>query len=272
MTLVMIVVMIESTGMFLALGDITGKRSRRRALTAGLRTDGLGTLIGGIFNTFPYTSFSQNVGLVGVTGVKSRWVCVAGGVIMIVLGLLPKMAALVESVPIVRAGRRRAGDVRHGGRHRHPHPVTVDFGRRCAAGLTLRRFSLRENSAAMLGGRSRRGTRYALRAPLRQPRRACHERALRAPTLPPALLATAEIAPPHTACREPRAHGTPPVARQHCFCKARGWAHRPGGASGTPSSARVSVGARSALRALTRRSCLSGARKARSEFFGATEP
>jgi NCS2 family nucleobase:cation symporter-2 len=99
MTLVMIVVMIESTGMFLALGDITGKKVSQADLSAGLRTDGLGTLIGGIFNTFPYTSFSQNVGLVGVTGVKSRWVCVAGGVIMIVLGLLPKMAALVESVP-----------------------------------------------------------------------------------------------------------------------------------------------------------------------------
>ncbi|MFM8509665.1 MAG: nucleobase:cation symporter-2 family protein, partial [Betaproteobacteria bacterium] len=99
MTLVMIVVMIESTGMFLALGDITGKKIGQPELAAGLRTDGLGTLIGGIFNTFPYTSFSQNVGLVGVTGVKSRWVCVAAGVIMVVLGLLPKMAALVESVP-----------------------------------------------------------------------------------------------------------------------------------------------------------------------------
>ena len=99
MTLVMIVVMIESTGMFLALSDLTGKPISQPELSAGLRTDGLGTLIGGIFNTFPYTSFSQNVGLVGVTGVKSRWVCVAGGVIMIVLGLLPKMAALVESIP-----------------------------------------------------------------------------------------------------------------------------------------------------------------------------
>ncbi len=99
MTLVMIVVMIESTGMFLALSDITGKKVDQPALAAGLRTDGLGTLIGGIFNTFPYTSFSQKVGLVGVTGVKSRWVCVAGGVIMIVLGLLPKMAAFVESIP-----------------------------------------------------------------------------------------------------------------------------------------------------------------------------
>lgn len=99
MTLVMIVVMIESTGMFLALSDITDRRLSRSDLSAGLRTDGLGTVIGGVFNTFPYTSFSQNVGLVGVTGVKSRWVCVAAGVIMIVLGLLPKMAALVESVP-----------------------------------------------------------------------------------------------------------------------------------------------------------------------------
>ena len=99
MTLVMIVVMIESTGFFLALSDITGKKITQPELAAGLRTDGLGTLIGGIFNTFPYTSFSQNVGLVGITGVKSRWVCVAGGLIMLVLGMLPKMAAFVESIP-----------------------------------------------------------------------------------------------------------------------------------------------------------------------------
>ncbi|HZT55196.1 MAG TPA: nucleobase:cation symporter-2 family protein [Burkholderiaceae bacterium] len=99
MSLVMIVVMIESTGMFLALGDMTGTSVDQKMLTRGLRTDGLGTLIGGIFNTFPYTSFSQNVGLVGVTGVKSRYVCVAGGVILMLLSLLPKMAALVESLP-----------------------------------------------------------------------------------------------------------------------------------------------------------------------------
>ena len=104
MTLVMIVVMIESTGMFLALGEMTDRKIDRQALTRGLRTDGLGTLLGGIFNTFPYTSFSQNVGLVAVTGVKSRFVCVAGGVILIVLGVLPKMAALVESLPTVVLG------------------------------------------------------------------------------------------------------------------------------------------------------------------------
>ncbi len=99
MVLVMIVTFIESTGMFLALSDLTGRKLTQQSLTAGLRTDGLGTLIGGIFNTFPYTSFSQNVGLVGVTGVRSRFVCVAGGLILIALGLIPKMAALVESLP-----------------------------------------------------------------------------------------------------------------------------------------------------------------------------
>ncbi|MGH8815373.1 MAG: solute carrier family 23 protein, partial [Achromobacter pestifer] len=64
MSLIMVVVMIESTGMFLALGEMTGREIKQENLARGLRTDGLGTLLGGIFNTFPYTSFSQNVGLV----------------------------------------------------------------------------------------------------------------------------------------------------------------------------------------------------------------
>ncbi len=104
MCIVMIVVMIELTGMFLALGEITGKEVDEAALTRGLRADGVGTLIGGIFNTFPYTSFSQNVGLVGVTGVRSRWVTVGGGVIMLILGLQPKLSALVEAIPQVVLG------------------------------------------------------------------------------------------------------------------------------------------------------------------------
>jgi xanthine/uracil permease len=83
---------------------MTGKKIDQEALTRGLRADGVGTLIGGIFNTFPYTSFSQNVGLVGVTGVRSRWVTAAGGVIMLVLGLVPKMGALVEAIPQVVLG------------------------------------------------------------------------------------------------------------------------------------------------------------------------
>ena len=99
MCLVMIVVMIESTGMFLALGTMVGKPVTQKDLARGLRADGVGTVIGGLFNTFPYTSFSQNVGLVGVTGVTSPMVCVAGGAIMLLLGLLPKLAYIAASVP-----------------------------------------------------------------------------------------------------------------------------------------------------------------------------
>lgn len=104
MSMIMVVVMIESTGMFLALGSMTSREVCQEDLARGLRTDGLGTLLGGIFNTFPYTSFSQNVGLVAVTGVKSRYVCAAGGAILLVLGLLPKISALVESLPTVVLG------------------------------------------------------------------------------------------------------------------------------------------------------------------------
>ncbi|VVE47727.1 purine permease [Pandoraea eparura] len=99
LTIVMLITFIESTGMFLALGEIVGKPVDEKALVAGLRVDGLATVIGGLFNTFPHTSFSQNIGLVGVTGVKSRWVCVAAGVILLVFGFIPKMSVVVASIP-----------------------------------------------------------------------------------------------------------------------------------------------------------------------------
>lgn len=99
MCLVMVVVMIESLGMFLAVGHIADMPVDQTRLSDGLRVDGLGTLIGGVFNTFPYTSFSQNVGLVGVTGVRSRWVTAVGGVILLALGLVPKLAFVVASIP-----------------------------------------------------------------------------------------------------------------------------------------------------------------------------
>ena len=99
MCLVIMIVFIEATGMFLALGAMTGRKVDAEDIKRGLRADSLGTIIGAIFNTFPYVSYSQNIGLVGVTGVYSRWVCVAGGVIMLVLGLIPKLAFIVASVP-----------------------------------------------------------------------------------------------------------------------------------------------------------------------------
>jgi len=99
LTVVMLIVFIESMGMFLALGEIVNRPVRRQDLVRGLRVDALGTVFGGMFNTFPHTSFSQNIGLVSITGVSSRWVCVMSGFILIAFGLVPKMSIIVASIP-----------------------------------------------------------------------------------------------------------------------------------------------------------------------------
>ncbi|SIR81115.1 solute carrier family 23 protein [Williamsia sterculiae] len=96
---VLLVTAVESTGSVFATGEIVGKRIRKEDIAATVRADGVATIIGGSFNSFPYTAFSENVGLVRLTGVKSRWVVAAAGGIMIVLGVLPKTAKVVESIP-----------------------------------------------------------------------------------------------------------------------------------------------------------------------------
>ena len=99
MCIVIVITLVESTGMFLALAHVVGKPISRNELTNGLRADGLATVVAGVFNTFPHTSFSQNIGLVSITGVRSRYVAAAGGVLLIVLGLFPKLSYVVASVP-----------------------------------------------------------------------------------------------------------------------------------------------------------------------------
>ena len=99
MIIVMLVVMVETTGDCIAIGEIVKRPVGRGRLARCLRADGLSTLIGGIFNSFPYTAFAQNVGLIAVTRVKSRFVVAASGVILILLGLFPKMAAVVACIP-----------------------------------------------------------------------------------------------------------------------------------------------------------------------------
>ena len=99
MIIVMAVTAVETTGDVFATGEIVGKRITPRDIANALRADGLSTLLGGVLNSFPYTCFAQNVGLVRLTRVKSRWVVTAAGVIMIILGLLPKAAAIVAAIP-----------------------------------------------------------------------------------------------------------------------------------------------------------------------------
>jgi uric acid transporter len=100
MLIVMIITMVETTGDVYATGEIVHKRIRPDDIARAIRADGVATFIGGILNSFPYTCFAENVGLVRLTQVKSRWVVAAAAVIMIILGSLPKAAAIVAGIPL----------------------------------------------------------------------------------------------------------------------------------------------------------------------------
>lgn len=99
MVLVGIVSMIEATGVYFALAEVIDKKIGGNDIKKGLRAEGIAQIIGGIFQAFPYTTFSQNVGLIALTGVKQRKVVVASGFILVALGLLPKVAALTLIIP-----------------------------------------------------------------------------------------------------------------------------------------------------------------------------
>jgi len=100
MCIVALVIMTETTGDILAIGEIVDVKIDSRRLADGLRADGFSTVLGGVFNTFPYTAFAQNVGLVSITGVRSRYVATFAGGVLLILGLTPKMGAIVEGIPL----------------------------------------------------------------------------------------------------------------------------------------------------------------------------
>ncbi len=91
--------MLESTGVFLSMGRITELKISPKEIAAGLRAEGLASIVGSALNSFPYITFSQNLGLVAMTGVKSRHVIAVGGLILMALGTLPKLAAVIASIP-----------------------------------------------------------------------------------------------------------------------------------------------------------------------------
>jgi len=99
MIIVNIVSMVESTGVYFAVGKVIDQKVEQKQIVNGLRSEGVAIMLGGIFNAFPYTAFSQNVGLISLSRIKTRNVIFAAGGIMIVLGLLPKLAALTTIVP-----------------------------------------------------------------------------------------------------------------------------------------------------------------------------
>ncbi len=110
------------------VGDISGvtkggagREATKKEIAGGTMADGLGTALSGVFGALPNTSFSQNVGLISMTGVMSRHVVTIGALFLIVCGLVPKFGAVVSSMPVSVLG---------GG-------VIVMFGMVAAAGINL---------------------------------------------------------------------------------------------------------------------------------------
>ncbi|MGV0168376.1 nucleobase:cation symporter-2 family protein [Furfurilactobacillus sp. WILCCON 0119] len=99
MIMVSLVSMVESTGVFFALGDIMNRPVEEKDLKKGYRAEALAVTLGGIFNTFPYTTFSQNVGLVQMSGIKGRRPVIYAAGFLMTLGVLPKVGALATIIP-----------------------------------------------------------------------------------------------------------------------------------------------------------------------------
>lgn len=99
MFIVMIVIMVETTADIIAVGEVVGTETPAKRVADGLRADMLSSVVAPVFNTFPATAFAQNVGLIALSGVKSRWVVATGGGILAVLGLSPWLAAVINVIP-----------------------------------------------------------------------------------------------------------------------------------------------------------------------------
>jgi xanthine permease len=99
MFIVILVILVETSADVLAVGEIVGTPVDGRRLGNGLRADMLSSIIAPVFGGFTQSAFAQNVGLVAVTGIKSRFVVAFSGLILIVFGVLPVMGRIVACVP-----------------------------------------------------------------------------------------------------------------------------------------------------------------------------
>ncbi|OIJ65202.1 nucleobase:cation symporter-2 family protein [Streptomyces mangrovisoli] len=99
MCVVMVVSMTESTADMLALGEIVERPADERTIAAGLRADTLGSALSPLFNGFMCSAFAQNIGLVAMTRIRSRFVVATGGGFLVLMGLCPAAASLIAVVP-----------------------------------------------------------------------------------------------------------------------------------------------------------------------------
>ncbi len=99
MCIVVIVILVETSADILAVGEIINTKVDSKRLGNGLRADMLSSMLAPIFGSFTQSAFAQNVGLVAVTGIKSRYVVATGGLVLVLLGLMPFMGRVIAAVP-----------------------------------------------------------------------------------------------------------------------------------------------------------------------------
>nr|WP_307992166.1 nucleobase:cation symporter-2 family protein [uncultured Niameybacter sp.] len=97
--LVMLVIMTEATGNMIAVHNMAGREVEEETLKKGLRSSGLFTMVSGCFNSYPVTAFAQNVGMLSLTGVYSRYISITASIMLIVLAFFPKFGALFAAIP-----------------------------------------------------------------------------------------------------------------------------------------------------------------------------
>lgn len=99
MLIVVLVTLTETSADLLAIGDIVNTDIDRGRMARGLRADMVSSMLSPVFGSFTQSAFAQNVGLVAVTGIKSRYVVAAAGAILVLMGLVPMLGALIAAVP-----------------------------------------------------------------------------------------------------------------------------------------------------------------------------
>lgn len=100
MTIVILVIKTETAADIIAIGEIIDTPVDRRRIADGLRADMLSSAVAPLFGSFTQSAFAQNVGLVALTGVRSRYVVAGGGAIMIALGALPILGQVIAAIPM----------------------------------------------------------------------------------------------------------------------------------------------------------------------------
>lgn len=90
---------IETVGCLKAIGEVSDVDMDDKRVGAGVLSDGVGSIIGGFVGSLPNTSFSQNVGLIPLTKVASKHVAIMAGILLVIIGLLPQFAALINGIP-----------------------------------------------------------------------------------------------------------------------------------------------------------------------------